>query len=75
MQFLLKELSWKSSQPDHGLVWKFKKVTKVNTELFQEVYVKKIPVKLQHNAGNFWGVIKFTRQFDLELQWKFKKVA
>ncbi len=56
-----------SRQPDIGLVWKFKKVTKVNIELFQEFYVKNIPVKLQHNAGKFWGVIKFTKQFDLEL--------
>ncbi len=43
-------------QPDLGVVWKFK-----NIEVFQEFYVKNILVKLQHNAGKFWGVIKFTR--------------
>ncbi len=56
-----------SRRLDFGLVWKFKKITKVNNELFQECYVKNIHVKLQHNAGKFWGVIKFTKQFDLEL--------
>ncbi len=45
-----------SRQPDLGLLWKFKKVKKVNIELFQEYYVKNIPVKLEHNAGKFWGV-------------------
>ncbi len=50
-----------SMQPDLGIFWKFKKVTKVNIELFQEFYVKNIPVKLQHNAGKLWGIIKFTR--------------
>ncbi len=59
-----------SMQPDLGLFWKF-----VNIEVFQEFYVKNILVKLQHNAGKFWGVIKFTRLADLELYWKFKKVA
>ncbi len=44
MQFL-------SSYHDLGLVWKFKKVTKVSIELLQEFYVKNITVKLQHNAG------------------------
>ncbi len=43
-------------QPDFELVWKFK-----NIEVFQEFHVKNILVKLQHNAGKFWGVIKFTR--------------
>ncbi len=43
-------------QPDLGLVWKFK-----NIEEFQEFHVKNILVKLQHNGGKFWGVIKFTR--------------
>ncbi len=43
-------------QPDLGLVWKFK-----NIEVFQEFHVKNILVKLQHNGGKFWGVIKFTR--------------
>ncbi len=43
-------LSW---QPARCLVYKFKKVTKIDIELFQEFYVKNIPVKLQHNAGKF----------------------
>ncbi len=63
-----------SRQSDLWLVWKFKKVTKVNIELFQEFYVENLLVKLEHNADKFWGVIKFTGQFDLELHWKFKKV-
>ncbi len=41
-----------SRQPDHGIVGKFKKVTKVNIVLFQEFYVKNIPVKLQHHISN-----------------------
>ncbi len=48
-----------SMQSDLGLVWKFK-----NIEVFQEFYVKNILVKLQHNAGKFWGVIKFTRDVE-----------
>ncbi len=64
-----------SRQPDLGLVWKFKMFIKVNTELFQEFYLKNIPVKLQHNAGKVWGIIKFARQLDLELHWKFKNVT
>ncbi len=55
-----------SRQSDLGLVWKFKKVTKVNIELFQEFYVRSIPVMLLHNAGKFWEVITFTRQLDIE---------
>ncbi len=58
-----------------GLVWMFKKVTKVNIEMFKEFLVKNIPVKLQYNADKLWGVIKFIRQLDLELHWKFKKVV
>ncbi len=68
MQFL-------SSYHDLKLVWKFQKVTKVSDELLQEFYVKSIPVKLQHNEGKFWEGIKFTRQLDLELYCKLKKVA
>ncbi len=45
-----------SRHPDLGLVWKFKKVTKVNSELFQEYYVKNVSVKIQLNAGKCWGV-------------------
>ncbi len=45
-----------SMQPDLGLVWKFE-----NIEVFQELHVKNILVKLQHNAGKFREVIKFTR--------------
>ncbi len=64
-----------SRQPDRGLVWKFKKVTKVSIELHQEFYVNNIPIKLQHDVDKFWVGIKFTQQLDLELHWKFKKVA
>ncbi len=35
-----------SRQPDRGLVWKFKKVTKVSIELLEEFCVKNISVKL-----------------------------
>ncbi len=35
--------------------------------------MEKIPVKLQHGTSNFWGVIAFTRSFDLGLDWKLKK--
>ncbi len=38
---------------------------KVNIELFKEFYVKNIPVKLQHNAGNVWGVIKLNGSLTL----------
>ncbi len=31
--------------------------------------------KLQHGTCNFWGVIAFTRSFDLGLYWKIKKVT
>ncbi len=62
-----------SRQTDLELVWKFKKVTKVNTEQFQEFYVKNIPVKLQYNVGKFWGVVMFTRQLDLGATRKVQK--
>ncbi len=45
-----------SMQLDLTLVWKF-----INIEVFEEFHVKNNFVKLQHNAGKFWGVIKFSR--------------
>ncbi len=35
--------------------------TKVNVELVQDFYVEIIHVKLQHDTGNLWRVIAFTR--------------
>ncbi len=41
----------------------------------QDFNVENNPVKLQHDAFNSWWVITFTRQLDLQLVWKFKKVT
>ncbi len=73
MQFLRSYHVQQATWPWASL--KVQKVTKVSIELLQEFYMKNILVKLQHNAGKFWGGIKFTRQLDLELYWKFKKIA
>ncbi len=35
--------------------------TKVNVELVREFYVENIHLKLQHDRGNLWRVIAFTR--------------
>ncbi len=35
--------------------------TKVNAELVQDFYVENIHVKLQHDTGNLWRVITYTR--------------
>ncbi len=48
---------------------------KVNVKLFQSFDAENIPVKLQHNTCNFWGIIAFTGKLDLELVWKSKKVT
>ncbi len=49
--------------------------TKVNIELVWNFNVKNISVKLENDTGNSCRVVVFTRQFDLELVWKFKKVT
>ncbi len=53
----------------------FQKVKKVNIELVRDFDVENISVKLQNDAANSCRVIVFTRQLDLELVWKFKKVT
>ncbi len=59
----------------HKAVWPWARLkvqkgyTKVNIELWYEEY----PLYLQHNTGNLWGIIPFTKQIDLGLAWKFKK--
>ncbi len=35
--------------------------TKVNVEFFRDFYVENIHVKLQHDTGNLWRIIAFTR--------------
>ncbi len=58
---------------EHDLVQKGQ--TKVNIELIQDFDVENISVKLQKDTGNSSRVIVFTRQLDLEIVWKFKKVT
>ncbi len=45
---------WASSKVQKGH-------TKVNVELLRDFYVEKIHIKLQHDTGNLWRVIEFTR--------------
>ncbi len=46
---------------DLGLYWKFKKVTQRSTSNLAEMLMRtSLPVKLQHDADTFWGII-FTR--------------
>ncbi len=47
--------------------------TKVNIVLVCDFDVDNISVKLQNDTSNSCRVIVFTRQFDLELVWKFKR--
>ncbi len=61
-------LTWPSSKGQ-------KCQTKVNIELVRDFGVENISVKLQNDTGNSCRVIVFTRQLDLELVWKFKKVT
>ncbi len=49
--------------------------TKVNIEIIRDFDVENICVKLQKDTGNSCRVIMFTRQLDLELVWKVKKVT
>ncbi len=49
--------------------------TKVNIELVRDFDVENISVKLPNDTGNSCRVIMFTRQLDLEIVWKFKKVT
>ncbi len=58
---------------EHDLVQKGQ--TKVNIELVQDFDVENVSVKLQKDTGNCCRVIVFTRQLDLELVLKFKKVT
>ncbi len=44
-----------------------------NIKFVQEFYVEKIPVKLQHDTCNSWGVIAFKRQLDLYTSVKAQK--
>ncbi len=47
---------------DLGLYWKFKKVTQRSTSNLAEILMRtSLPVKLQHDAGTFSGIIIFTR--------------
>ncbi len=61
MQFLRSYYIHKSF--DLGLYWKFKKVTERSTSNLAEILMRRtsLPVKLQHDAGTFWGIIIFTR--------------
>ncbi len=54
-----------------------KRCIKINLKRGRNCDVKKILVKLQHGTCNFWGVIAFTRSFELGLDWKkkFKNVT
>ncbi len=55
----------------HKAIWtwaslKFQKGhTKVNIKLVWDTNEEKIPTKLQHDTSNSWGVITFTRQFNI----------
>ncbi len=57
---------------EHDLVWK---VRKINIKLIRAFDMENIPGKLWNDTGNSCWVIAFTRQIDLELVWKFKKVT
>ncbi len=61
MQFLRSYCIHKSF--DIGLYWKFKKVTQRSASNLAEIILRRtsLPVKLQHDAGTFWGIIIFTR--------------
>ncbi len=48
---------------------------KVIIKLVRDFDVENISVKLWNDTGNCCRVIVFTRQLDLELVWKFKKVT
>ncbi len=60
--------TWPSSKGQKGQ-------TKVNIKIIRDFDVENISVKLQNDTGNSCRVIVFTRQVDLELVWKFKKVT
>ncbi len=55
--------------------WCSSKGQKVNIKLVRDFDVENIIVKLWNDTGNSYRVIIFTRQLDLELVWKFKKVT
>ncbi len=59
MQFLRSYCIHKSF--DLGLYWKFKKVTQRSTSNLAEILMRRtlLPVKLQHDADTFWGIIIF----------------
>ncbi len=61
MQFLRSYCIHKSF--DLGLYWKFIKVTQRSTSNLAEILMRRtsLPVKLQHDAGTYWGIIIFTR--------------
>ncbi len=52
---------------DLGLDWKFKKVTHRSPSNLAEILMRRtsLPVKLQHDAGKFWGIIIFTRSCNM----------
>ncbi len=58
---------WPSSKVQKGQ-------TKVNIKRVCNFDVDNILVNLKHNACNFWVVIVFASQLDLDLVWKFEKV-
>ncbi len=50
---------------DLELHWKFKYVTQRSTSNLAEILMRRtsLHVKLQHDAGNVWGIIIFTRSY------------
>ncbi len=55
---------------DFGLYCKFKKITQSSKSNLAEIPMRtSLPVKLQHDAGTFWGIIIFTRNCKM-LQFK-----
>ncbi len=55
------------SQSVHKAAWPWASLkvqkghTKVNVELVRDFYIENIHIKLQHDTGNMWRVIAFTR--------------
>ncbi len=52
---------------DLGLYLKFKKVTQRSTSNLAEILIRRtsLPIMLQHDAGNFWSIMIFTRSFKM----------
>ncbi len=56
---------------DIGLYWKFKKVTQRSTSNMTEILMRRtsLPIKLQHDAGKFWGIIKIHKELQNVAIW------